>query len=151
MALTETPKIPDFDLAVTGGGRLSARDLEGLRTVLYFYPKDDTPGCTLEGKEFSGLLDEFAAKGVRVYGVSADSVESHHAFQTGCDLTVPLVSDEGHHLAEALGAWGEKSMYGKTYVGVLRTTFLVGPQGEIQREWRDVKPQGHAAEVLASL
>jgi peroxiredoxin Q/BCP len=141
--------LPDFDLEVSGG-RLRRDDLLGHRTVLYFYPKDDTPGCTLEGREFTALASEFRDAGVAVYGVSPDSVSSHDRFAAKCELGIPLISDPDHVLIGALGLWVDKSMYGRTYKGVERSTFLVGGDGEVQQEWRAVKPSGHAAEVLGA-
>jgi peroxiredoxin Q/BCP len=141
-------RIPEFDLATSGGGRLRSADLVGRRTLLYFYPKDDTPGCTVEGQEFSRLRADFEASGVAVYGVSADSTKSHEKFINKCSLSIPLVSDPQRILIEGLGLWVEKQYMGRTYMGVERSTFLVGPQGAIEHEWRQVKAPGHAAEVL---
>jgi peroxiredoxin Q/BCP len=143
--------LPEFDLALSGEGRMRHEDLLGRRTVLYFYPKDDTPGCTLEGREFTALMDEFRAAGVGVYGVSPDSASSHDRFAAKCELGIPLISDPDHVLIGALGLWVDKSMYGRTYKGVERSTFLVGEDGEIDREWRAVKAAGHAAEVLEAV
>jgi thioredoxin-dependent peroxiredoxin len=143
-----TTALPQFDLELGGGGRLRRDDLVGRRTVLYFYPKDDTPGCTIEGREFTAILDDFRAAGVDVYGVSPDSPSSHERFSAKCDLGMPLVSDPDHVLIGALGLWVQKSMYGRTYNGVQRSTFLVGADGAVEREWRAVKAGGHAAEVL---
>jgi peroxiredoxin Q/BCP len=143
--------LPEFDLALSGEGRMRREDLLGRRTVLYFYPKDDTPGCTLEGREFTALMDEFRAAGVGVYGVSPDSASSHDRFAAKCELGIPLISDPDHVLIGALGLWVDKSMYGRTYKGVERSTFLVGEDGEIDREWRAVKAAGHAAEVLEAV
>ena len=143
-----TTALPEFDLELGGGGRLRRDDLLGHRTVLYFYPKDDTPGCTIEGREFTALLDDFRAAGVEVYGVSPDSPRSHERFAAKCDLGIPLLSDPEHVLIGALGLWVEKSMYGRDYNGVERSTFLVGDDGAVEREWRKVKAGGHAAEVL---
>ena len=140
--------LPDFDLELGGGKRLRRDDLLGRRTVLYFYPKDDTPGCTLEGREFTALLGEFRAAGIDVYGVSPDSVRSHDRFATKCDLGIPLLSDPDHVLIDPLGLWVEKSRYGRTYRGVERTTFLIAANGEVEREWRAVTAGGHAAAVL---
>jgi thioredoxin-dependent peroxiredoxin len=140
--------LPEFDLELGGGGRLRRVDLVGKRTVLYFYPKDDTPGCTIEGREFTSLLDDFRAAGVDVYGVSPDSPRSHERFAAKCELGTPLVSDPDHVLIGALGLWVDKSMYGRIYQGVERSTFLVGGSGAVEREWRAVKAGGHAAEVL---
>ena len=146
--MATTAHLPDFDLELGGGGRLRRGDLVGHRTVLYFYPKDDTPGCTIEGREFTTLLHEFTSAGVGVYGVSADSPESHERFAAKCDLGIPLVSDPDHVLVDALGLWVEKTMYGRTYQGIERSTFLVGADGEVEREWRAVSAPGHAADVL---
>ncbi len=143
-----TTALPEFDLELGGGGRLRRDDLLGHRTVLYFYPKDDTPGCTIEGREFTALLDDFRAAGVDVYGVSPDSQRSHERFAAKCDLGIPLISDPDKVLIGGLGLWVEKSMYGRTYNGVERSTFLVGDQGTVECEWHAVKAGGHAAEVL---
>ncbi len=143
--------IPDFDLAVSGGGRLRRADLRGRRTVLYFYPKDDTPGCTTEGQEFTQLLEEFRSVGVDVFGVSPDTEASHDRFAAKCGLGIRLVSDPERRLIDAFGLWGEKSFAGRRYMGVDRSTFLIGPEIEIERTWRSVRPQGHAAEVLAAV
>jgi peroxiredoxin Q/BCP len=143
-----TTTLPDFDLELGGGGRVRRTDLLGRKTILYFYPKDDTPGCTIEGKEFTALLGEFRAASVDVYGVSPDSAKSHARFTARCELGIPLISDPDHVLIGALGLWVEKSMYGKTYRGVQRSTFLIGGEAEVEREWRAVKAGGHAAAVL---
>ena len=145
---TSAINLPKFDLEVSGGGRLTSADLQGKRTVLYFYPKDDTPGCTIEGREFTTLYAKFQEAGVGVYGISPDSAKSHDKFIDKCDLGIPLISDTEKVLCEAFGVWIEKSMYGKTYMGVERSTFLVGPNGTVEREWRAVKAPGHAQEVL---
>jgi peroxiredoxin Q/BCP len=146
--MSDTTALPEFDLELGGGGRLRRDDLLGRRTVMYFYPKDDTLGCTLEGREFSAILDDFRAAGVEVYGVSPDSPRSHEKFATKCDLGIPLLSDPEHVLIGPLGLWVKKSMYGRDYNGVQRSTFLVGDDGAVEREWRNVKAGGHAAEVL---
>lgn len=143
--------LPDFDLETGGGGRLRSGDLRGRRTVLYFYPKDDTSGCTLEAREFTALAGEFAERGVSVYGVSPDPPRSHDRFTAKCDIGFPLVSDPERELCAAMGVWVEKSMYGRHYMGVERSTFLIGPDGRVERQWRRVKVPGHAAEVLASV
>lgn len=143
--------LPDFDLETGGGGRLRSTELLGRRTVLYFYPKDDTSGCTLEAREFTALIDEFTGRDVAVYGVSPDPPRSHDRFADKCGIGFPLISDPDRSLCEVMGVWVEKSMYGRTYMGVERSTFLVGPDGRVEREWRRVKPAGHAAEVLAAL
>jgi peroxiredoxin Q/BCP len=143
--------LPRFDLATSGGGRLSSKQLAGKRAVLYFYPKDDTSGCTLEAHEFTSLLPRFKRKGVAVYGVSPDSATSHDRFTTKCGIAYPLISDPDKQLCSAMGVWVEKSMYGRKYMGVERSTFLIGADGAVEKQWRKVKPAGHAAEVLASL
>ena len=146
-----TTELPDFDLAVSGGGRLRRADLLGGCTALYFYPKDDTAGCTVEAREFTGLLPEFERAGVMVYGVSPDSAESHDRFAAKCDLGIPLVSDPDHRLIDFFQLWTTKTLYGRSYMGVARSTFLIGPDGGVLREWRQVRPQGHASEVLAAV
>ena len=140
--------LPDFDLELGGGKRLRRDELLGRRTLLYFYAKDDTPGCTLEGREFTALLGDFRAAGIDVYGVSPDSVRSHDRFVAKCDLGIPLISDPDRVLIDALGLWVEKSRYGRTYRGVERSTFLVGATGDVEKEWRAVTAGGHAAAVL---
>jgi len=144
-------RLPDFDLETTAGGRVRTADLQGHRTVLFFYPKDNTPGCTLESQEFTRLSPEFATAGVTVYGVSPDSTRSHERFIDKCSLGIPLISDPERLLIESQGLWVEKKYMGRTYMGVARTTYLIGPDGTIEREWRDVKPSGHAAEVLEAV
>lgn len=141
---------PDFRLLRDGGGTLSLKDFKGRKLVLYFYPKADTPGCTIEAKDFSRLQPAFTKAGVAVVGVSADPVKKLDAFKTKHDLTTPLASDETHEMLTAYGAWGEKSMYGKTYMGIIRTTVLIGENGRIIRIWPKVKIDGHAEEVLAA-
>lgn len=139
---------PDFSLPGDGGSTISLKGLAGRKAVLYFYPKDDTSGCTLEAKEFSALKPDFEKAGAMVIGVSADSVKSHDKFKTKHDLTIALASDESHTMLEAYGVWVEKSMYGKTYMGIERATFLIGKDGKVARVWRKVKVPGHAKEVL---
>jgi peroxiredoxin Q/BCP len=141
---------PDFDLPTDGGGRISLAGLKGRKVVLYFYPKDDTSGCTAEAIAFNGLRREFEAAGVHLLGVSPDSVKSHDKFKKKHDLDFALAADEGKSTLEAYGVWQEKSMYGKKYMGVERTTFLIGADGRIARVWRKVKVPGHADEVLAA-
>jgi len=144
-------QLPDFDLATGGGKRVNSDGLRGHRTVLYFYPKDDTPGCTVEGQEFTKLYPDFRARGVDVFGVSPDSEKSHDRFASKCGLGIPLVSDPERVLIESLGLWREKKFMGRTYMGVERSTFLIGPDGAVEREWRGVKAPGHAAEVLEAV
>jgi peroxiredoxin Q/BCP len=149
--MTVGARLPDFDLETTAGSRVSNNDLRGGRTVLYFYPKDDTPGCTLEGQEFTNLASAFADAGVAVYGISPDTLKKHQRFIDKCGLGIPLISDPDRLLIESQGLWVEKKFMGRSYMGVARTTLLIGPDGAIEREWRDVKPSGHAAEVLESV
>ena len=146
--LTAGDLAPAIDLPDENGKNVSLADFVGRRVVVYFYPKDDTPGCTVEGQEFSRLPDEFAGENTTVYGVSPDSVKSHEKFVSKCSLSVPLVSDPQRVLIDALGLWVEKHYMGRTYMGVERSTFLIGPHATIEREWRQVKAPGHAAEVL---
>ncbi|MEJ1161392.1 peroxiredoxin [Prosthecomicrobium sp. N25] len=150
MPLTVGDKAPDFDLPGDGGGRIASADLAGKAYVLYFYPKDDTSGCTKEAQSFSCLAAEFEKIGVPVVGVSPDSPKSHDKFRAKYDLAVRLASDEDHGMLEAYGVWAEKSMYGRKYIGVERTTMLVGKDGRIARIWPKVKVEGHAEEVLAA-
>lgn len=141
--------IPDIALTAPDGSSVSASDYAGKAWVLYFYPKDDTSGCTKEAQEFSAHLAEFEAAGVSVLGVSKDPPKKHQKFIEKYGLTVPLASDaETDGLAEAMGVWIEKSMYGKKYMGMDRSTFLVGKDGKVVRVWRKVKVAGHVAEVL---
>jgi thioredoxin-dependent peroxiredoxin len=149
--MTVGARLPDFDLETSGGGRVKNDDLLGHRTLLYFYPKDDTPGCTIEGQEFTRLNEAFAAAGVTVYGVSPDTSKSHQRFIKKCSLGIPLISDPERRLIESQGLWVEKKFMGRQYMGVARTTLLVGSDGTIEREWRDVKPSGHAAAVLETV
>ncbi len=139
---------PDFALPTDTGGTLTRDGFAGRKLVLYFYPKDDTSGCTKEAQDFTALADQFAAAGTAVVGVSKDSVASHGKFRAKHGLRVELGSDESGGVVEAYGAWVEKSMYGRKYMGIDRSTFLIGPDGRIVRVWRKVKVPGHAAEVL---
>ena len=141
---------PDFTSTSQEGTPVSLHDYKGKWVVLYFYPKDMTPGCTIEAKDFSRLQPAFAKAGVAVVGVSADPVKKQDAFKTKHRLTTPLASDETHEMLQAYGVWGEKSMYGKTYMGINRTTVLIGTDGRIARIWPKVRIEGHAEEVLAA-
>lgn len=140
--------VPDFTLAATGDKDISLSSLEGKAVVLYFYPKDDTPGCTTEAKDFSALAAEFEAAGATILGISPDTAASHDKFCTKHALTITLGADEDHSIAEAYGVWVEKSMYGKKYMGVERATFLVDKAGKVAKVWRKVKVPGHAKAVL---
>lgn len=144
--LAEGTKAPAFDMPADGGGRAT---LSG-PTVVYFYPKADTPGCTNEAKDFSEHADAFAAAGVSVIGVSKDPVKKLDRFKAKYDLKVVLASDEEAGVTEAWGIWVEKSMYGKTYMGIERATFLIDGAGVVRRVWRKVSVKGHATEVLAA-
>jgi len=150
MPLDTGDQAPDFDLPGAGGGAVRLADLAGRKAVLYFYPKDDTSGCTLEAQEFNTLREAFAAADTIVIGVSPDSVKSHDKFRVKYDLAFPLASDETKAMLEAYGVWVEKSMYGRKYMGVERTTMLLDRTGGIVRIWRKVKVPGHAEEVLAA-
>lgn len=142
---------PAFDLPVAGGGKLSSASLSGSAYVLFFYPKADTPGCTNEARDFTALKAEFERHGVRVIGVSKDSVKKLEKFAAKHALDVTLVSDEESDLCERYGVWAEKSMYGKTYMGIERTTVLVGNDGRVAHIWPKVKVKGHADAVLAEV
>ncbi|HWH13170.1 MAG TPA: thioredoxin-dependent thiol peroxidase [Miltoncostaeaceae bacterium] len=142
---------PPFALPADDGSTLSLADLAGQRVVLYFYPKDDTGGCTTEACEFRDLAADFDATGSRVIGVSPDPVRSHVRFRDKHGLPFTLLSDPDHAVAEAYGVWVQKSMYGRTYMGVERSTFVIGPDGTIEQALRKVKPKGHAASVLGLL
>ena len=139
---------PDFTLPRDGDGTVSLSGLKGRKVVLYFYPKDDTPGCTIEAIDFTRLAPEFDAAGTTVIGLSKDSVKAHDKFCRKHGLGIILASDEGGTTCEDYGVWVEKSMYGKTYMGIERTTFLIGADGKIVRIWPKVKVEGHAQEVL---
>lgn len=146
--LTPGAKAPAFSLPRDGGGSISLADFRGRKLVLFFYPRADTPGCTREAQAFSALLPAFEKAGTAVIGVSADPVKAQDKFKVKYNLAIPLASDETHEMLEAYGAWGEKSMYGRTYLGVMRTTFLLDAQGRILRVWPKVSVDGHAEEVL---
>jgi peroxiredoxin Q/BCP len=148
--LAEGDKAPDFRLARDGGSTVALTDFKGRKLVLYFYPKADTSGCTTEAKDFTRLHKDFVKAGVAVVGVSADPVKKQDAFKAKHDLATPLASDESHEMLMAYGVWGEKSMYGRKYMGIQRTTVLIGPDGRIVRIWPKVKIPGHAEEVLAA-
>jgi len=140
---------PEFSLPADGGGEVSLAGLRGKPVVLFFYPKDDTEGCTVENIAFSALIGDFENAGVAVLGVSPDPVRKHDRFKAKHDLKVRLLSDEDHGVIEAYGVWKEKSMYGRRYMGVERTTFLIGKDGKIAEIWPKVKVAGHAEAVLA--
>ncbi len=141
-------KAPDFTLPRDGGSNVSLSDFSGKNVVLYFYPKDSTSGCTIEAVDFTALEKEFAALNTVVIGMSPDSVKSHDNFVAKQNLTVILASDTEKEVLEAYGVWQEKSMYGRKYMGVQRTTYLIGPDGTVLKTWTKVKAKGHAEAVL---
>ncbi len=142
---------PDFTLPRDGGGTATLADFKGEKLVLFLYPKDDTPGCTLESIEFTAHADDFAAANTIVVGLSKDSATSHDKFIKKHNLGMPLLSDETGGLLETLGCWVEKSMYGRTYMGIERTTFLIDEAGIIRQIWNKVKVKGHVATVLEAV
>lgn len=148
MTLEKGDPAPDFDLPTDAGGRVTSAALRGRPYVLYFYPKDDTSGCTKEAIGFTERYPELRKLGVEVVGVSKDSAASHDRFKKKYGLAFPLAADEEGKLVEAFGSWVEKSMYGRKYMGIDRSTFLVGADGRIVRAWRGVKVPGHVEEVL---
>ncbi|WP_167350164.1 peroxiredoxin [Bradyrhizobium viridifuturi] len=148
VTLAEGAAAPGFDLPRDGGGSVSLKDFAGKKLVLFFYPRADTPGCTREAIDFTRLKGEFVAAGTEVVGISADTVKAQESFRNKHQLSVPLVSDSAHQMLEAYGAWGEKSMYGRTFMGIIRTTVLVDSSGKVARIWRHVKVDGHAEAVL---
>lgn len=142
---------PDFTLPVTGGGDVTLSALKGTPVVLFFYPRDDTPGCTKENIGFSEHLEAFGAAGAKVYGISRDSMAKHEKFAAKHGLDVPLLSDEEGSVTETYGVWVEKSMYGKTSMGIERATYLIDAEGNIAKIWRKVKVPGHVEEVLEAV
>ena len=142
---------PDFALSTGDGKTVRLSELRGKPVVLYFYPKDDTPGCTTEACSFRNLMPEFDRHGAAVFGVSADNLKSHQKFTHKYDLTFPLLSDADHKVAEAYDSWGPKKFLGREFLGVKRNTFLIGLDGKIKQVWEGVKPSGHPDEVLAAL
>jgi thioredoxin-dependent peroxiredoxin len=149
-ALTEGTKAPPFHLPRDGGGAVSLTDFAGKKLVVFFYPRADTPGCTKEAIDFTRLSRAFSDAGTAVLGVSGDPLKAQEAFRNKHQLSVPLASDEKHEMLTAYGAWGEKSMYGRTFLGIVRTTVLIDADGKIIRVWRNVRVDGHADEVLAA-
>ncbi|MGC2408431.1 MAG: thioredoxin-dependent thiol peroxidase [Methyloceanibacter sp.] len=148
MSVAVGDRAPDFTLPTDGGGEVSLKALKGKKLVLYFYPKDDTPGCTREACAFRDSLPDFSKIKATILGVSKDSVASHDNFKTKFELPFPLASDADGKVCEAYGVWVEKSMYGKKYMGIERSTFLIDEKGVIRNIWRKVKVDGHAEDVL---
>ena len=145
--ISEGERAPALEL-VTSDGETIALSAPGQPLVLYFYPKDDTSGCTREAQDFTGLAGDFRSAGAKVVGVSRDPMKNHDKFIAKYDLSVPLASDEDGRVSEAFGTWVQKSMYGRKYMGMERSTFLIGADGKVLREWRKVKVPGHAQQVL---
>lgn len=144
-------RAPDFELRNDRGDVVRLADLRGKPVVLYFYPEDDTPGCTTEACEIRDDYHEYQQAGVEVYGVSPDSPESHARFKAKYSLPFPLLADEDHGVAERYGTWGLKKNFGREYVGIKRATFLIGPDGKVIRVFENVRPKGHSREILAAL
>ncbi|WP_037499716.1 peroxiredoxin [Sphingomonas jaspsi] len=147
--MKEGDKVPSIKATLSDGSTLDLGQ-PGAPLMLYFYPKDDTPGCTKEAQAFTALADDFAKAGVRVVGVSRDPMKKHDKFIAKYDLKVLLASDEEGHISDAFGTWVEKSMYGRKYMGMERSTFLIGADGIVRQAWRGVKVPGHAEAVLAA-
>jgi peroxiredoxin Q/BCP len=148
--LAEGARAPDFTLEADDGSRFRLADHKGGKVVVYFYPKDDTEGCTIEAIDFTKAAPAFAKAGTKVVGISPDTVASHCKFRDKHDLAITLAADPEHEAIEAYGVWVEKSMYGRKYMGVERATFLIGADGRVARAWRKVKVPGHIEEVLAA-
>jgi thioredoxin-dependent peroxiredoxin len=151
LKLKEGDKAPEFSANTNAGGKISLADYLGKNVILYFYPKDDTPGCTKEACAFRDNFSEFKKRGAVVLGVSPDSVKSHDKFVDKFKLPFTLLADEDKKIVEAYGVWGQKSFMGRKYLGVYRVTYLIGPDGKIKKIWPEVKPDEHAAEVLTAL
>lgn len=151
MSVAEGKKAPDFTAATDGGGKLKLSELLGKPVVLYFYPKDDTPGCTTEACGFRDAAADFKKLKTQVVGVSKDTVARHDKFKAKYKLTFPLVSDEDGKICEKYGTWVEKSLYGRKYMGIDRATFLIDKDGKVAKVWRKVKVPGHVAEVAEAL
>jgi len=151
LSLKEGDKAPAFTVNTNGGGKISLVDFKGQNVILYFYPKDDTPGCTKEACAFRDHLADFKKKGAVVLGVSTDPVKSHDKFVEKFKLPFTLLADEDKKIVEAYGVWGQKSFMGRKYMGTHRVTFLIGPDGKIKKIWPKVKPEEHAEEVLEAL
>ena len=143
--------VPEFALPSTSGGDFSLKDLKGKKVVLYFYPKDSTPGCTIEGIEFSKLMKDFKKNKTEVFGISRDSLKSHDNFKCKQDFQFELLSDADETACQIFDVIHEKNMYGRKMMGVVRSTFLIGEDGKLLQEWRKVKAEGHAANVLRAI
>jgi peroxiredoxin Q/BCP len=151
LQLKEGDKAPPFTAMTSGGGKVSLADFKGQNVILYFYPRDDTPGCTKEACAFRDHFADFKKRGAVVLGVSTDPVKSHDKFITKFKLPFTLLADEDQKIVNAYGVWGEKTFMGRKYFGTHRVTFLIGPDGKIKKIWPTVKPEEHAKEVLAAM
>jgi thioredoxin-dependent peroxiredoxin len=149
--VTEGEAAPDFTLPASGGGEVALHDLRGKNVILYFYPADDTSGCTKEACQFRDLFPNFSGADAVILGVSPDDVSSHEKFAAKYSLPFTLLADPDHEVATAYGVWTEKSNFGKKYMGIVRSTFLIGPDGKLKRIWRSVKVDDHANQVLKAL
>jgi peroxiredoxin Q/BCP len=151
MVIQQGELAPDFELQDDAGKPLKLSSLKGKTVVLFFYPKADTPGCTKEACGFRDAVSEFKKRGVEVLGISPDEPSAQAKFKSKFELSYPLLADVAHKVAEDYGVWQEKTMYGKPYMGIARTTFVIGPDGKVKKVYEKVKPEGHAEEVLAAL
>ncbi len=151
LKLKQGDPAPEFTAVTNGGGEVSLSDFKGQHVILYFYPRDNTPGCTKEACAFRDEFAQFKKQGAVVLGVSTDSAKSHDKFVDKYKLPFPLLADEDKKIAQAYGAWGQKSFLGRKYMGTHRVTFLIGPDGKIKKSWPNVKPAEHAQEVLHAL
>jgi peroxiredoxin Q/BCP len=149
--IEEGKPAPDFELESDVGETVKLSGLKGRPVVLYFYPKDDTPGCTTEACEFRDAYDVFRERGVEVLGISPDGIASHEKFKTKYELPFTLLADPEHKVADEYGVWGERKFAGKSYLGIIRSTFIIDEEGNVARAMRGIKPSGHAAQVLDSL
>ena len=150
-SVREGQPAPDFELPSDEGGSVRLSELRGRKIILYFYPKDDTSGCTIQACDFRDRLERIDEKGARVLGVSPDDIDSHRKFKAKYDLNFPLLADTDHAVAERYGVWKEKSMYGRKYMGVERSTFIIDEEGRVEKALRGVKAQGHADALLSDL
>lgn len=150
-ALSPGDTAPDFTLPESGGGTRSLHDLRGKKVILFFYPKDDTSGCTKEACGFRDSYEEYRGVNAEILGISPDDVKSHDKFAAKYKLPFPLLADVDHQVSEAYGAWGQKSLYGRKYMGMIRTTYLIDGDGKVQKVWAKVKPAEHSREVLSAV
>ncbi|HEY8685906.1 MAG TPA: thioredoxin-dependent thiol peroxidase [Chloroflexota bacterium] len=150
-ALSPGDTAPDFMLPESGGGTRSLHDLRGKKVILFFYPKDDTSGCTKEACGFRDSYEEYRGVNAEILGISPDDVKSHDKFAAKYKLPFPLLADVDHQVSEAYGAWGQKSLYGRKYMGMIRTTYLIDGDGKVQKVWAKVKPAEHSREVLSAV